>query len=138
MRPLQWVARQRTTVASTDESGSSRVSSRVVAWLLEFGPDALDERYLNAGEGHGLEAWRRLANECDPTSSMRRVSILGMVQNTCRCDKIKNLGQTLEEMLTRKRQCEEFIDKDGAPCRVSDDSLIAAMCKLMPKTLEET
>eukprot|EP00971_Amphidinium_carterae_P112545 2228820-Amphidinium_carterae.1 len=102
MRPLQWAARQRRTVASTNESGSSRV----VAWLPEFGPDALEEEdrlpnaervivqvytYLvsfttgdanrvvrNAGEGQGLEAWRRLTNEYDPTSSMRRVSILGM------------------------------------------------------------
>jgi hypothetical protein len=39
--------------------------------------------------------------------------------------------------LGKKRQYEEFTDNDGRPCRVSDDSLMAAMYKLMPESLEE-
>ena len=40
--------------------------------------------------------------------------------------------------LTRKLQYEEFTDRAGNPCRVSEDSLTAAMYKLTPKSLEET
>ena len=161
IRPLQWAARQRRIVVSTNDNGNDRM----IAWSDEFGDGAIEDNkiigieqmitqlytYLvsfttgdanrvvrNAGEGQGLEAWRRLNNEYDPTSSMRRVTILGLVQNPPKCDKVENLGAALEEWLTRKRQYEEFTDKDGSPCRVSDDSLIAAMFKLMPKSLEET
>ena len=31
-----------------------------------------------------------------------------------------------------------FTDNDGRPCRVSDDSLLAAMHQLMPQSLEES
>ena len=67
-----------------------------------------------------------------------KVTILGHVQNPAKCDKIEDLGQALEDWLTRKRQYEEFTDRAGNQCRVSEDSLMAAMYKLMPKSLEET
>ena len=41
-------------------------------------------------------------------------------------------------VLAKKRQYEEFSNRDGTPCRVADGSLMAAMYKLMPKSLEET
>jgi len=69
---------------------------------------------------------------------MRRVAILGMVQNPPRCEKIEDLGKALSDWLERKRQYEDFTDEDGRPCRVSSDSLMAAMYKIMPKSLEET
>ena len=31
-----------------------------------------------------------------------------------------------------------FTDRNGRPCQASDDSLVAAMIRLMPKNLEET
>ena len=31
-----------------------------------------------------------------------------------------------------------FTDRNGRPCQASDDSLVAAMSPLMPKSLEET
>ena len=31
-----------------------------------------------------------------------------------------------------------FTDRNGRPCQASDDSLVAAMVRLMPKNLEET
>ena len=31
-----------------------------------------------------------------------------------------------------------FTDRNGRPCQASDDSLVAAMFRLMPKNLEET
>ena len=161
IKPLQWAARQRRTVVYINDMGSERL----MAWRDEFGDGAEEDdripgieemvsqlyTYLvsfttadanrvvrNAGEGQGLEAWRRLSNEYDPTSSMRRVTVLGLVQNPPKCDRVENLGSALEEWLAEKRQYEEFTDKEGRPCRVSDDSLIAAMFKLMPKSLEET
>ena len=51
--------------------------------------------------------------------------------------RVEQLGTALEDWLTKKRQYEEFTDKNGDSCRVGDDSLFAAMYKLMPKSLEE-
>ena len=91
-----------------------------------------------AGEGNGLEAWRRLHSEYDPTSSTRRVAILQQVQNSSRCQRGEDLGTALEDWLSKKRQCEMFTDRNGRPCQASDDSLVAAMFRFMPKGLEET
>ena len=92
----------------------------------------------NAGEGNGLEAWRRLHSEHDPTSSMRRVAVLQQVQNPPRCHRVEDLGFSLEDWLSKKCQYEMFTDRNGRPCQASDDSLVAAMLRLMPKNLEET
>ena len=69
---------------------------------------------------------------------MRRVSILGYVQNPPRCDKIEDLGRSLEKSLAKMRQYEEFTDRDGNPCQVQVASLMAVMFRLMPKVLEKT
>ena len=85
-----------------------------------------------------MEAWRRLHSEYDPTSSMRRVAILQQVQNPPRCQRVEDLGAALEDWLSKKRQYEMFTDRNGRPCQASDDSLVAAMFRLMPKSLQET
>ena len=69
---------------------------------------------------------------------MRRVAILQHVQNPPRCQRVEDLGSALEDRLPKKRQHEIFTDRNGRPCQVSDDSLVAAMFRLMPKNLEET
>ena len=66
--------------------------------------------------------------EYDPTSSMRRVAILQQVQNPPRCQRVED----------KTRQYEMFTDRNGWPCQASDDSLVAAIFRLMPKSLEET
>merc|ERR1712159_616192 len=108
-----------------------------MGYLVSFTLGDANKIVRNSGTGQGLEAWRRLHNEYDPTSAMRRVAILGQVQNPPKCDKVADLGKALEDWLTKKRQYEEFMDRDGQPCRVSDDSLMAAKYKLMPKNLED-
>ena len=85
-----------------------------------------------------MEAWRRLHSEYDPISSMRRVAILQQVQNPPRCQRVEDLGLALEYWLSKKRHYETFTDRNGRPCQASDDSLMAAMFWLMPKSLEET
>ena len=67
-----------------------------------------------------------------------RVTFLGQVQNLPKGEKMEELGPALEEWLSKKRQYEEFTDKEGNNCRVADDSLMAAMFELMPRSLEET
>ena len=54
---------------------------KLYAYLVSFTTDAANRIVRHSGEGNGLEAWRRLHSECDPTSSMRRVAILRQVQN---------------------------------------------------------
>ena len=48
------------------------------------------------------------------------------------------MGAALEDWFSKKRQYEMFTDRNGWPCQASDDSLVAAMFRLMPKSLEET
>ena len=82
------------------------------AYLVPFTTDAANRIVRNSGEGHGLEAWRRLS-EYDPTSSMRRVAILQQVQNPSRCQRVEDLGSALEDWLSKKRQYEMFTDRNG-------------------------
>ena len=101
-------------------------------------PTHLTELFRNSGEANGLEAWGRLHSEYDPTYSMRRVAILQEVQNPPRCQRVEDLGSALEDWPSKKRHYETFTDRNGRPCQASDDSLVAAMFRLMPKSLEET
>ena len=158
---LTWAEYQRKIVVKTCVSSQR---NRLVPWITVFGEQAAEDEieniddfvgkiydYLvslttdaanrivrNSGEGNGLEAWRRLHSEYDPTSSMRRVAILQQVQNPPRCQRVEDLGTALEDWLSKKRQYEMFTDRNGRPCQASDDSLVAAMLRLMPKNLEET
>ena len=47
------------------------------------------------------------------------------------------MPSALEDWLSKKRQYEMFTDRNGRPCQASDDSFVAAMFRLMPKSLEE-
>ena len=118
--------------------GSHVFVGKFYAYLVSFTTDASNRIVRNAGEGNGLEAWKRPHSEYDPTSSMRRVAILQQVQNPPRCQRVEDLGPALEDWLSKKRQNEVFTDRNGRPCQASDDSLVAAMFRLMPKNLEET
>ena len=109
----------------------------IYAYLVSFTTGEANKVVRNSGTD-GLEAWRRVHAEYDPTSSVRRVAVLGMVQNPPKCKSVEELGGALEDWLAKKRQYEEFTDNDGRPCRVSDDSLLAAMHQLMPQSLEES
>ena len=86
---------------------------KIFAYLVSFTTDAANRIVRNSGEGNGLEAWRRLHSEHDPTSSMRRVAILQQVQNPPRCQRVEDLGSALEDWLSKKRQCEMFTDWKG-------------------------
>ena len=57
----------------------------------------------SVGTGSGLEAWRRIHAEYDPASAMRRVVVLGEVQNPPKCASVDQLGSALEDWLTKKK-----------------------------------
>ena len=63
---------------------------------------------------------------------------LQQVQNPPRCERVEDLGPAREKWLPKKRQYEMFTDRNGRPCQASDDTLVAAMFRLMPKSLEES
>ena len=107
---------------------------KLYAYIVSFTTDAANRIFWNAGEGNGLEAWRRLHGEYDPTSSMRRAAMLRQVQNPPRCQRVADLGAALD-WLWKKLQYEMFTDRGGRPCQASDDSLVAAVFRLMPKSL---
>ncbi|CAK0904033.1 unnamed protein product, partial [Prorocentrum cordatum] len=132
---LKWAAPQRKKITSDgggdsvnfmDAFGEDIVDLEAKAanlhtYLVSFTTHSANKVVRDAGQHQGLEAWRRLHAEYDPTSAMRRVVIL---------------GKALEDWLMRKRQYEEFTDRDGQPCKVSEDSLIAAMYRLALADLE--
>ena len=151
---LTWAARQQRIVVKTcvasqrnrmtswntvfgDQAGEDEIENiddfvgKLYAYLVSFTTDAANRIVRNSGEGKGLEAWRRL-------HSMRRVAILQQVQNPPRCQRVEDLGSALEDWLSKKRPYETFTDRNGRPCQASDDSLMAAMFRLMPKSVEET
>jgi len=74
------------------------------AYLVSFTTDSANRILRNSGEGNGLEAWRRLPSEYDPTSSMRLVVVLQQIQNPPRCQRVEDLGSALEDWLSKKRQ----------------------------------
>ena len=158
---LTWAARQQRIVVKTcvasqrnrmiswttvfgEQAGEDEIENiddfvgKFYAYLVSFTTDAANRIVRNSGEGNGLEAWRRLLSEYDPTSSMRRVAILQQVEKPSRCQRVEDLGPALEEWLSKKRQYEMFTDRNRRPCQASDDSLVAAMFRLMPESLEET
>merc|ERR1712032_1616779 len=157
---LDWAVRQKKTVVENVKEGSTREVSyeevfgelaeeevkvpkleqriaQIYTYLVSFTTQEANKVVRNSGQGQGLEAWRRLHREYDPTS-MRRVAVLKQVCNPPKCSKVEELGRALEDWLAKKRKYEEFTDRRGEPCIVSEDVLIAAMYQLMPKTLEET
>ena len=81
----------------------------VLAYLVSFTTGEANKVVRNSGSD-GLEAWGRLTNEFDPTSAMRRVVVLRMVQNPPKCQKIEGLGALLEDWLAKKRQYEEYME----------------------------
>ena len=139
-----WAARQQRIVVKTCVASQR---NRMISWIIVFGEqagedeienfddlvgkfyayhvsfttDAANRIVRNSGEGNGLEAWRRLHSEYDPTSSMRRVAILKQVQNPPRCQRVEDLGTALEDWLSEKRQYEMFTDRNGRPSQASDE-----------------
>ena len=81
------------------------------AYLVSFTTDAANRIVRNSGEGNDLEVWRRLHSEYDPISSMRRVAILQQVQNPPRCERVEDLGPSLEKLPSKKSQYELFTDR---------------------------
>ena len=88
----------------------------------------------NSGDSQGLHACRRLHDEYDPTSNTRGAQILVYVQNPTTCDRIEDLGFALEDLLAQKR----LVMNSRIVMGVLGDSLMAAMDKIMPKSLGET
>ena len=111
---------------------------KLYAYLVSFTTDATNRIVRNAGEGNGLDAWRRLHSEYDPTPPMRRVAILQQLQNPPRCERVEDHGQALEKWLLKKRQYEMFTDRNGRLCETSDDTLVAAVFRLVLNSLEES
>ena len=88
-----------------DQAGEDEIENiddfvgKLYAYFVSFTSDAGNRIVRNSGEGNGLEAWKRLHSEYDPTSSMRRVAILQQVQNPSRCQRVEDLGSALEMAL---------------------------------------
>ena len=137
-RMLSWITVFGEQAGEDEIENIDDIVGKLYAYLVSFTSDAANRIVRTSGEGNGLEAWRRLHSKYDPTSSTRRVAMLQQVQIPPRCERVEDLGPVLEKWLSKKRQHEMFTDRNGRPCRASDDTLVAAMFRLMPKSLEES
>merc|ERR1712024_244842 len=70
--------------------------------LTAFSEDQAHKLVRNAGDGEGLEAWRKLSQEFDPITNMRRQTILSLVQDPPRVEDVKCLDPALEDCLSKK------------------------------------
>ena len=156
---LTWAPRQRKIVVKTCVASQR---DRFVAWISVFGEHAEeDEQIENIDDFVGkLYAYlisfkRRTQPIC---SELCKRKWLGSMETIARWVRphvhatrgdpsaisepssmpTEDLGSALEDWLSKKRHYEMFTDRNGRPCQASDDSLVAAMFRLMPKNLEET
>ena len=104
---LTKAARQRKIVAQTCVASQR---NRMISWNTVFGDQVGENEIENIDDfdaclvsfaTDALEVWRRLHNEYDPTSSMRRVTILQQILNPSRCERIEDLGQELFSFCSR-------------------------------------
>ena len=107
---------------------------KLYAYLVSFTTDAANRIVRNSGEG-SLET---TAQRVRPDTVLETRGDTAASQNPPRCQRVEDLRTALEDWLTKKRQYEMFTDRNGRPCQASDDSLVAAMFRLMPRSLEET
>ena len=81
----------------------------------------------NSVEENGLEAWRRLHGEYDPTSSMRHVAILQQVQEPPRCQRVEGIGICSGRLALEETSVRDVHGQERT-----------ALFRLMPKSLEQT
>ena len=88
---------------------------RTFCWYLTSCTSGDANRLVrNSGDSQGLEAWRRLHNEYDPTSSMGRVTILGTCRMQTRSTELKILDFILRIGWQRNvSQYEQLANRDG-------------------------
>ena len=151
---MKWAAKQRKIIDTVADEGDARrvnwirafahdapqlqgLMPAIYTYLISFTTGVANKIVRNSGHDCALEAWRRLHAENDPNSAMRRVAILGKVQNPEKVSDIRHLGLALENWLMLKNQYEQYTDNDGQACRVSEDSLVAALHRMTPKSLED-
>ena len=71
---------------STFVKDAQETSAAVYTLLTAFTEDQARKLVRNAGDGLRFEAWRKLSNELDPVTNMRRRTILASVQDPPRCE----------------------------------------------------
>ena len=68
---------------------ASETFSALYTLLTAFTEDQAHKLVRNAGDGEGLEAWRKLSQEFDPITNMIRQNMLGLMQDPPRVEDVK-------------------------------------------------
>ena len=134
---LTWAARQQRIAVKTCVASQR---NRMISWNTVFGDQAGEDEIENIDDCVGkLYAYLVSFTTNAPDRIVRNsVAILQQVQNPPRCQRVEDLGSALEDWPSKKRHYEMFTDRNGRPCQASDNNLVAAMFRLMPKSLEGT
>ena len=90
----------------------------------------------NCGEGHGYEAWRRLARRYDPSTGGRKKNLLNQILRVPRSD-LKSLSRDIERWEDQVRNYERRKGADGSRLQLQDDIKCAALEGMCPESLEQ-
>ena len=120
--------------------------NRMIPWIYSFGEGSDEEDQIDEIDdfvGKGLRILRVVYNRRSKPnrSKLWRGKWFGSLETTAqrvrpylsRCQRVEDLGTALEDWLSKKHQYEMFTDRNGRPCQASDDGLLAAKFRLMPK-----
>ena len=96
-------------------------------------------RQVEACELHknGLETWRLIEIKYNPQSALRRVFLLQRIQSPGKCQEAKHILAKLAEWTKVKVRYENYEDEEGNKKVVDEDTLLAAMFEILPRSMEK-
>ena len=109
--------------------------SQIHIVLVDLTEEESNDLVVGAGDGNGLEAWRKLSRRWDPASGGRKRALLKAIINPPRC-KLDELQGCLERWLQQVQKYERRKNAEGIREKVSDDVKCAALDQLIPADLE--
>ena len=149
---LKWAVEQDVAIAKNDwiaEFGPTLDTSRptpvihdlddkvhqVYTALVSLTEDDSNDLVIGAGDGNGLEAWRRLHRRWDPSTGGRKRTLLKAIIAPPKCT-ITELAGCLERWQQQVSKYERRKNDAGQREKVSEDIRMAAIEMLVPTDLE--
>lgn len=120
----------------TPESLVDEINARVYQCLMALTDGESFDIVLGAGEGNGLEAWRRLQRRWDPSTVGRAKGLLREIMNPGKA-KLADLQGSLERLEDMIRRYCSSRDSMGNPRTIAEDIRMSSLESLCPDDLEK-
>ena len=103
--------------------------------LIALTEDESNDIVVGAGDGQGLEAWRRLHRRWDPSTGRSRLGLLNMINNPPNV-KMADLHGALERWLQQISRFERRKGPDGVFEKVGSTAKCAALYLMVPQNIK--